>query len=115
MASDPFGGFVPFSGCCPDPVPFFGSMDQPSNPNYPTYFYTRADEGMGASFTYDVPRTIDIGKSLTLRYALSVHDGKPSMDDLNRKGSDFAAMKVDEHEPRIRGLSECHWIKLDFT
>ncbi|MCY2952790.1 MAG: PmoA family protein [Planctomycetota bacterium] len=69
-------------------------MDHPKNPNHPTFFHTRADGWMGASLTYDAPRTILPAKPLTLRYALWVHAGKPSMVEMNKKWGEFAQMKI---------------------
>ena len=69
-------------------------MDHPSNPNHPTFFHVRNDGWMGASLTYDAPRTIEPDKPLVLRYGLYVHGGKPAAADLQRRWEDFAAVAV---------------------
>jgi len=48
-------------------------FDHPSNPNHPSHFHVRNDGWMGASLTFEGPRTIAPGKPLRLRYGLYVH------------------------------------------
>jgi hypothetical protein len=53
-------------------------FDHPDNPNFPSYFHVRNDGWMGASLTFDAPRTIQPDKPLYLRYGLYIHgDIKP--------------------------------------
>jgi len=53
-------------------------FDHPDNPNFPSYFHVRNDGWMGASLTFDAPRTIQPDKLLRLRYGLYIHsDMKP--------------------------------------
>lgn len=65
-------------------------FDHPKNPNHPSVYHVRNDGWMGASLTFDAPRTIEAGQTLSLRYGLYVHAGKPSADDLNRRWEEFA-------------------------
>ena len=65
-------------------------FDHPKNPNYPSVFHVRNDGWMGASLTFDGPRTIEAGKPLSLRYGLYIHAGMPIADELNRKWDEFA-------------------------
>lgn len=53
-------------------------FDHPDNPNFPSHFHVRNDGWMGASLTFDAPRTIQLDKPLHLRYGLYIHsDMKP--------------------------------------
>lgn len=64
-------------------------MDHPSNPNHPTYFHVRGDGWMGASLTYEAPRTISSGEPLLLRYGLWVHAGKPTAEQIDEQFAAF--------------------------
>jgi hypothetical protein len=64
-------------------------MDHPSNPNHPTYFHVRDDGWMGASLTYDAPRTV-LKAGLKLRYGLYIHNGAPTPKSLEQRWRDFA-------------------------
>ncbi len=56
-------------------------FDHPSNPNHPSHFHVRNDGWMGASLTFEGPRTIAPGAPLSLRYGLYVHaEMKPPAD-----------------------------------
>lgn len=65
-------------------------MDHPSNPNHPSYFHVRGDGWMGSSLTYDAPRTLLPNKPLSLRYALYIHAGQPTPEQLNQRWTDFS-------------------------
>jgi hypothetical protein len=65
-------------------------FDHPKNPNHPSVYHVRNDGWMGASLTFDGPRTIEPGKPLSVRYGIYVHAGMPSVDELNRKWDEFA-------------------------
>ena len=86
--------WVDYSGpIAPDATEGVTLMDHPSNPNHPTFFHVRNDGWMGTSLTYDAERTVEPGKPLTLRYALYVHAGQPSMEQLEEQWKAFAATK----------------------
>lgn len=54
-------------------------FDHPDNPNFPSHFHVRNDGWMGASLTFDGPRTIQPNEPLHLRYGLYIHsDMKPT-------------------------------------
>jgi len=65
-------------------------MDHPSNPNHPTFFHVRNDGWMGASLTYDAPRTLAPGQPLQLRYGLYIHAGMPSPEQLQQRWLEFS-------------------------
>jgi len=69
-------------------------MDHPSNPNHPTFFHVRNDGWMGASLTYDAPRTVMRHKPLRLRYGLYVHRGAPKLSALNEQWKTFADLPM---------------------
>jgi hypothetical protein len=70
-------------------------FDHPDNPNHPSIFHVRDDGWMGASLTFDAPRTISPGRPLQLRYGLYVH-GKVHREHLDQEWSAFAALKLPE-------------------
>ncbi len=70
-------------------------MDHPTNPNHPTHFHVRDDGWMGASLTFDGPRTIELGQPLKLRYGLLVHAGVPTIDQLERQYQAFVDLPVE--------------------
>jgi hypothetical protein len=74
-------------------------MDHPANPNHPTVFHVRSDGWMGASVTQADARTIEPGKPLRLRYALFVHAGKPSLEALDQRWSEFAKTPLPDLNP----------------
>ncbi len=71
-------------------------MDHPSNPNHPTGFHVRGDGWMGASLTYDAPRTVKRAEPLVLRYGLWVHTGKPEPATIEARWKAFAETKLPE-------------------
>ncbi|HMJ66855.1 MAG TPA: PmoA family protein [Candidatus Binatia bacterium] len=77
-------------------------LDHPSNPNHPTFFHVRNDGWMGASLTYDGPRTVERAKPLKLRYGCYVHAGAPATADLDRRWRAFADLPVPSLEPPRR-------------
>jgi hypothetical protein len=64
-------------------------MDHPANPDHPTYFHVRNDGWMGASLTYDAPRSVKPGEPLKLRYGLWVHRGVPEPQEIDRVFATF--------------------------
>jgi hypothetical protein len=74
-------------------------MDHPQNPNHPTVFHVRSDGWMGASLTYAGDRTIEPDQPLRLRYALYVHAGKPAIEDLEKRWTDFAKIALPDLNP----------------
>ncbi|MBW3623585.1 MAG: PmoA family protein [Armatimonadetes bacterium] len=70
-------------------------MDHPSNPNHPSTFHVRGDGWMGASLTFDSPRTVRPGEMLRLRYGLYVHRGVPPSPALEKQWSAFAKTKIE--------------------
>jgi hypothetical protein len=75
-------------------------LDHPANPNHPAVFHVRNDGWMGASTTFDAPRTIAPGKGLRLRYGLYVHAGQPSVESLEGRWGLFAKTSVEDLTPR---------------
>jgi hypothetical protein len=73
-------------------------MDHPENPNHPAFFHVRNDGWMGASLTYDAPRTVMRHKPLRLRYGLYVHRGAPKPSALNEHWKAFAELPVNSLE-----------------
>jgi hypothetical protein len=65
-------------------------LDHPTNPNHPSVFHVRDDGWMGASLTFDAPRTIEPGQPLKLRYGLWVHAGVPAPDKIDAQFAAFA-------------------------
>ena len=74
-------------------------MDHPDNPNHPSVYHVRNDGWMGASVSFDAPRTIEPGKSLRLRYGLYVHAGQPSLEALEGQWAAFAKAKLEDLTP----------------
>jgi hypothetical protein len=71
-------------------------FDHPDNPGHPCAFHVRNDGWMGASLTFDGPLKITASQPLQVRYGLYVHSGMPSREDLDRRWSEFAAIKLVE-------------------
>ncbi len=65
-------------------------MDHPQNPNHPTVFHVRDDGWMGASLTFDAPRTITPSAPLRLRYGFYVHRGLREVSELQSRWQAFA-------------------------
>lgn len=65
-------------------------FDHSDNPNFPTYFHVRNDGWMGASLTFDGPRTLEPGKPLHIRYGLYVHSDMKPKDALEAKWTQFS-------------------------
>jgi hypothetical protein len=65
-------------------------LDHPKNVNHPTVFHVRNDGWMGASLTFDAPRTIEPDKPLLLRYGLYVHGGLQTVRQLEGRWQTFA-------------------------
>jgi hypothetical protein len=64
-------------------------FDHPDNPNFPSYFHVRNDGWMGASLTFDGPRTIQPDKPLHLCYGLYIHSGLKPKDKIEAKWNRF--------------------------
>ncbi len=75
-------------------------LDHPRNPNHPSFFHVRNDGWMGASLTFDSPRTITPGQPLRLRYGLYVHAGTPNVDTLEARWAAFAKTAVNDLTPK---------------
>ncbi len=71
-------------------------FDHPANPNFPTYFHVRNDGWMGASLTFDAPRTIHHGKPLHLRYGLYIHSDMKPKDTIEAIWKQFS--KIEPHK-----------------
>ena len=69
-------------------------MDHPGNPNHPSTFHVRDDGWMGASLTFDGPRTINPDRPLVLRYGLYVHRGVPQPSQLETQWQSFAKLEA---------------------
>lgn len=77
-------------------------MDHPQNPNHPTFLHVRNDGWMGASLTYDAPRTVMRHKPLRLRYGLYVHRGAPKAGALDERWKAFAELPLSPMEAARR-------------
>jgi hypothetical protein len=75
-------------------------MDHPANPNHPTGFHVRADGWMGTSLTLDAARQLEPGKPLRLRYGFYVHNGQPSVAELNKMWETFAKTTPPDLTPK---------------
>lgn len=71
-------------------------FDHPANPNHPSVFHVRDDGWMGASLTFDAPRSILPDRPLRLRYGLYVHRGAPESAEIERRWSAFAKLPLAE-------------------
>lgn len=88
--------WVDYSGpIAPGRVEGLTLFDHPSNPDHPSHFHVRDDGWMGASLTFDGPRTIRPGEPLRLRYGLLVHDSAPEADRIERRWAEFARPAVE--------------------
>ncbi len=67
-------------------------FDHPKNVNFPSFFHVRNDGWMGASLTFDGPRTIEPGKSLHLRYGLYTHSDMKPADAIETEWKRFAEL-----------------------
>ena len=75
-------------------------MDHPNNPNHPSVFHVRSDGWMGASLTFDEPRTLAPGEPLRLRYGLYIHAGMPAIDALQKQWKEFAGTSLPNLKPQ---------------
>ena len=71
-------------------------FEHPGNPNHPSYFHVRGDGWMGASLTFDAPRTVEPGKPLRLRYGLYVHRGVPLPSAIDVQWERFARTAIED-------------------
>jgi len=67
-------------------------FDHPDNPNFPAYFHVRNDGWMGASLTFDGPRTIQSNEPLRLRYGLYIHSDMKATDAIEAKWKRFTTI-----------------------
>jgi hypothetical protein len=65
-------------------------FDHPGNPNFPSHFHVRNDGWMGASLTFDGPRTIQPGALLNLHYGLYIHGRRKSPEAIEVRWKHFA-------------------------
>jgi hypothetical protein len=75
-------------------------FDHPNNPNFPAYFHVRNDGWMGASLTFDAPRTIQPDKPLHLRYGLYIHSDMKSKDAIEAKWKQFTEIRPANSETK---------------
>jgi len=75
-------------------------FDHPDNPNFPAYFHVRNDGWMGASLTFDAPRTIQSDKPLHLRYGLYVHSDMKDKDAVEAKWKQFTEIRPAKSETK---------------
>ena len=68
-------------------------FDHPDNPNFPTYFHVRNDGWMGASLTFDAPKTIQLSKPLHLRYGLYIHSDMKPKDTIEAIWKQFSKIE----------------------
>jgi hypothetical protein len=67
-------------------------FDHPKNVNFPSFFHVRNDGWMGASLTFEGPRTIEADKPLRLRYGLYVHGEMKPIDAIEAQWKKFAEL-----------------------
>jgi hypothetical protein len=67
-------------------------FDHPKNVNFPSFFHVRNDGWMGASLTFDGPRTIEADKPLRLRYGLYVHGDMKPIDAIEAQWKQFCEL-----------------------
>ena len=85
--------WVDYSGAiAPDMVEGATLFDHPGNPGHPACFHVRDDGWMGASLTLRGPLAITPAAPLRLRYGLYVHGGLPSVEALDARWKNFAAL-----------------------
>ncbi|MFP4055748.1 MAG: PmoA family protein [Candidatus Brocadiia bacterium] len=71
-------------------------LDHPSNPRHPSpwFIVMRGHFGyFGPAFLFEEPYVLEAGESLTLRYRVLVHPGRPDRELLEAEYRDFAASK----------------------
>jgi hypothetical protein len=73
-------------------------FDHPDNPNFPTYFHVRNDGWMGASLTFDAPRTIQPGKPLNLCYGLYIHSDMKPKEEIETIWKQFSKIETENLE-----------------
>lgn len=69
-------------------------LDHPLNPGHPAVFHVRDDGWMGASLTFEAPRTVSPGRAVNLRYALYIHAGQPAAKLLQKRWEDFTRLPI---------------------
>jgi hypothetical protein len=67
-------------------------FDHPKNVDFPSFFHVRNDGWMGASLTFDGPRTIEADKPLRLRYGLYVHGDMNAAEAIEAQWKQFAEL-----------------------
>ncbi len=69
-------------------------FDHPLNPGHPAVFHVRDDGWMGASLTFEAPRTVSAGRAVSLRYGLYVHAAPPAAKLLQKRWEDFTRQSI---------------------
>jgi hypothetical protein len=65
-------------------------MNHPSNPSHPTPFHVRDDGWMGACLNLENPIVINNEFPLVVRYGFWIHDGIPTLEEIEEQWSAFA-------------------------
>ena len=85
--------WVDYSGAVTDSaIEGITLFDHPRNVNFPSFFHVRNDGWMGASLTFDGPRTIEADKPLRLRYGLYVHGEMKPIDAIEAQWKKFCEL-----------------------
>ncbi len=92
--------WVDYSGAITnDAVEGITLIDHPDNPNHPSYFHVRNDGWMGASLTFEAPRTIKPENPLHLSYGLYVHKDLKTPAKIEQACRKFTALDLQTIEP----------------
>ncbi|MGH9628261.1 MAG: PmoA family protein [Bryobacteraceae bacterium] len=84
--------WVDYSGqIAPGVIEGLTLFDHPENPRHPAPFHVREDGWMGAMLALEEPYTIRRGELLRLRYAVYVHRGMPSPEQIDAVWQRFAS------------------------
>lgn len=75
-------------------------MNHPANPQNPTPYHVRDDGWMGACLNLETPIEVSDEKRLRLRYALWVHDGVASGQDIEARWRLFTGLPVVDLAPK---------------
>jgi hypothetical protein len=67
-------------------------LDAPQNPNFPTGWHCRNDGWAGAAFNMGAPYTLEVGKTLRLRYRLILHRGNAAEAEIARRFEEWSAL-----------------------
>ena len=77
------------------PVAGLAMFDHPSNPRHPTpwFIVMKGFAYINPAFLFAEPYTLPAGKSLTLRYRVFVHPGRPEVDRLEKEYEAFKGFR----------------------